>query len=187
MQEAYNACKYAFVSDYVRLFTLQQYGGLYLDVDFFVFRSFSPLLNNSAFAGYEGSKHSPIMMGVLASELNGRWVLEALQQYDNRRFLLANGTFDMTPNTSYFSKWMVSQGLILDGNEKDFHGLHIYPVDYFCPMQTSGEYFITQNTYCEHRGLNSWSDKTTWKDRLLQPMSPIWRKKLILLKRRLFD
>ncbi len=50
-QEAYEARKFAFVSDYVRLWALEQYGGLYLDTDVEAFRSFDDLMDKySAFA-----------------------------------------------------------------------------------------------------------------------------------------
>jgi len=190
VQEAYAAKKFAFVSDYVRLYALEQQGGVYLDVDFEVYKSFEPLLENIAFAGYEGSKRLPVMMGVLGTESHGTWVSEALRKYQNRRFLLDDKSFDMTPNTTFFTNALVEHGLVLDGKEKDAAGLHIYPVDYFCPMQTSGEYFRTDNTYCEHKGLRSWSNDNDWKSRLLRRVSPTLRKKIILLKRkieRLFD
>lgn len=190
VREAYTAKKYAFVSDYVRLFALKQYGGVYLDVDFEVYKSFFPLLNNSAFAGYEGSKRSPIMMGVLASEPNGEWVTEALKQYDNRHFLLDNVKYDMTPNTSFFTNWMVEQGLVLDGKEKTFKGLHIYPVDYFCPTQTTGEYLRSENTFCEHRDLRTWNIHSGWKYHLIKwvvtHLGPQWKVRIIKTKRRLF-
>ena len=69
VREAYVAKKFAFVSDYVRLWALEQYGGLYMDVDFEVYKSFDDLLEQyEAFAGYEGSKRNPVMMGVIAAK-----------------------------------------------------------------------------------------------------------------------
>ena len=190
VQEAYFASKFAFVSDYVRLFVLHKFGGVYLDVDFYVFKSFEPLLNNSAFAGYEGSKRLPIMMGVLGSIPNGRWVSEAILTYNNRHFISKNGSYDLTPNTSYLTNWMIAQGLILDGREKFFNGLHIYPVDYFCPLQTSGENLFSENTYCEHRDLRSWDSHKGWKYYVIKFVTSIfgssWKIKIIKLKRKIF-
>lgn len=185
VRQAYAARKFAFVSDYVRLYALHKQGGIYLDVDFLVYKSFSPLLSNAAFAGYEGSKRQPVMMGVLGSIPEGEWVSAAIQQYDNRSFHKSNDDYDLTPNTSFFTDWMIAQGLTTDGQEKHFLDLHIYPVDYFCPRQTSGEYFRTTNTYCEHCGLNSWSSPS-FKDRVLALLPSHLRTKLILLKRRIF-
>lgn len=53
------------MSDYVRLWALYHDGGIYMDVDIEVYKSFNDLLVYSAFAGYEGSKNSPVMMGLL--------------------------------------------------------------------------------------------------------------------------
>ena len=186
VQEAYAAHKYAFVSDYVRLWALEHEGGLYMDVDFEVLKPFDDLMNHyEAFAGYEGSKRQPVMMGVIAGQAHGRWVSTMLKTYDTRHFLLSDGKYDLTPNTSYFSDYMRQEGLITDGVEKDFMGLHIYPVDYFCPLLTSGENVQSGRTYCAHRGLNSWNTVGNWKTRVLRHVSPWMRTRIITLKRKL--
>ncbi len=121
VRQAYEARKFAFVSDYVRLWALEQYGGLYMDVDFEVYRPFDDLLERySAFAGYEGSKRIPVMQGVLASEPHGTWVKDMLFTYNSRPFIKPDGSLDLTPNTSYFTDRLESQGFIADGVEKDF-------------------------------------------------------------------
>lgn len=193
VREALEARKFAFVSDYVRLWALEREGGVYMDVDFEVYRSFDPLLNHHFFAGYEGSKRNPVMMGVIASESHAVWTFEMLHSYDNRPFLLPDGSFDMTPNTGYFSDMLEAKGFIPDGKEKDviFSGntepaLHVYPVHYFCPVLTTGENLRNEETFCEHKGLHSWSGDGGWKARLLSLFGPAVRTKLILLKRKLF-
>ena len=120
VQEAYEAKKYAFVSDYVRLWALEQYGGLYMDVDFMVYRPFDDLMDRyPAFAGYEGSKRQPVMQGVIASEPHGVWVRDMLKTYEGRTFILPDGRLDLTPNTSYFTDRLEAQGFVADGVEKD--------------------------------------------------------------------
>jgi len=202
VQQAYEAKKYAFVSDFVRLWALEQYGGLYMDVDFEVYQSFEPLLNNPAFAGWQGSKRLPVMMGVMASEPHNPWIKAMLRSYDNRTFIKTPLTslrenrgevsYDMTPNTEYFTDWMISQGLVCDGVEKDWCPIgetspwvHIYPVDYFCPGLTTGENIRSEHTYCEHKGLHSWSGNGGWKAKLLAIVSPAMKAKIIKLKRKL--
>src|SRR5215510_15199585 len=51
--EAYNAKKYAFVSDYARFDILYQYGGIYFDVDVEVIKQFGDILNDTGFMGME--------------------------------------------------------------------------------------------------------------------------------------
>ena len=122
VKQAYEARKFAFVSDYVRLWALEQYGGLYMDVDFEVFRPFDDLMDKyPAFAGYEGSKRQPVMQGVIASEPHGAWVRDMLQTYQSREFIRVDGSLDLTPNTSYFTDRLEAQGFVADGTEKDFY------------------------------------------------------------------
>ena len=184
-REAYAAGKYAFVSDVARLEALCNEGGVYLDVDFEVFRPFDPLLDNTAFAGFEGSKRLPVMMGVCGSQPHGLWAKEMLDAYRERPFLV-DGRPDLTPNTTYLTAVMQAGGLVQDGHEQTYKDLHIYPVDYFCPRQTTGEYLRTDNTYCDHRGLNSWNEHPHgWKQRLSRLVGRRATTFLIKTKRRL--
>ena len=79
--EAYSVGKYAFVSDYVRLWALEREGGIYLDTDVEVFKPLDDLLDYHAFVGFEGSKHLPVGTCVMASEAHGEWVKEQLDAY----------------------------------------------------------------------------------------------------------
>lgn len=183
-KEAYETGKYAFVSDYVRLKALNEFGGVYMDVDFEVFKPFDELLTHKAFAGFEGSKHSPLMMGVIASEAGGEWVCEQLTAYDGRHFIF-NGKMDLTTNVKFASSIMSSNGFIQNGKEQDYKDLHVFPVEFFCPRQTTGEYFKTDNTFCDHKGCDSsWAPKST-KDRILRLFSPKAQTRLIKIKRKL--
>lgn len=204
VRQAYEARKYAFVSDYVRLWALEQYGGLYMDVDFEVYRPFDELMDKyPAFAGYEGSKRQPVMQGVLASEPHGAWVKDMLSTYDTRPFIKPDGSLDMYPNTQYFTDRLISQGFVNDGVDKDFFVeesntlhtsnikhqtfyLHVYPVHYFCPGLTTGENIRTEETYCEHKGESCWARKG-WKAKILARLSPTLRTKIIKLKRKILS
>jgi len=167
------------------LWALEKFGGVYLDVDFEVFKSFEPLLLNHAFAGYEGSKRKPVMMGVFATEPHGQWIREQLDLYSDRPFILENGTMDMKPNTTFITDNMEKKGFKADGCEKNYLDLHVYPVDYFCPILTTGEDLTSENTYCIHKGLHSWSRNGGWKSKVLALMGPKWKTRIIKFKRRI--
>lgn len=208
VRQAYEARKFAFVSDYVRLWALEKFGGLYMDVDFMVYRSFDELMERYvAFAGYEGSKRQPVMQGVIASEAHGAWVTDMLRTYDTRSFIRKDGSLDMYPNTQYFTDRLEAQGFVADGKEKDVwvvkksfeknrdknseelkvkseFFLHVYPVQYFCPVLTTGENVRTSETYCEHKGVSSWA-KQSWKGKVLAALGPKWRTRLIRIKRKI--
>lgn len=186
-KEAYEARKYAFVSDYVRLWALYNEGGIYLDTDVKVFKPFDDLLTQKAFAGFEGSKHVPMGTCVLASEAGGQWVEEQLKNYQDRHFVHSDGSFDLTTNVQFISAKMQEQGFVQDGKEQEYEDLHVFPVEYFCPRHTTGEYLRTDNTYCDHLGMGSWTDKGCgWKGAIGKLIGPDNMTRLIKLKRKLF-
>ena len=188
VKEAYEARKFAFVSDYVRLVALEQYGGLYLDTDVEVFKPFDDLLAFQAFVGFEGSKRMPVGTCVIGTESHGRWAKEQLDSYGGRHFIMENGVYDLTANTAFITDNMIARGFVADGKEKEYEDLHVFPVDYFCPRQTTGEYCQTENTYCDHLGLCSWCEKDVkgWKGQILRAVGPKSRVRIIKLKRLLF-
>lgn len=187
VREAYEARKFAFVSDYVRLVALQSVGGVYLDTDVEMFRPLDDLMIYSAFAGYEGSKHSPIGTCIIGSEADGQWVSEQLALYADRPFLLPDGTLDMEANTSFITRHMVANGFVCDGQEKEYKDLHVLPVEYFSPRHTTGEYIRTEHTYCDHRGLCSWNSNSRkgLKGFIFRLAGPKLKPALIKLKRKL--
>lgn len=158
VKEAYESKKFAFVTDYVRLYALYTEGGIYMDTDVEVLKPYDDLLSLSAFTGYEGSKHLPPVTGTMASEAGGEWVKEQLEAYDSIHFINADGSLDTTTNTTRISEIMKAGGFIQNGKKQEYKGMTIFPVNYFCPRQTTGEVLIDEETYCDHHFMGSWSD-----------------------------
>lgn len=188
VKEAYEAKIFAFVSDYVRLWALCNEGGLYLDTDVKVFKPFDELLQYKAFAGFEGSKHLPVGTCVMASEVHGEWVTEMLEAYRGRHYLMPDGSVDMTSNVQLITGIMAAKGFRQDGTEQEYKDLHVFPVEYFCPRQTTGEYFRTEKTFCDHLGVGSWTEGgARWKKWLNKLLGQKNMTRLIKLKRKLFS
>lgn len=187
VKEAYEARKFAFVTDYVRLVALCNEGGVYFDTDVEAFKSIEPLLKYNAFAGFEGSKYQPVGTCVMASVAGGAWVSEQIESYEGRHFVLDDGSFDETTNVQFMTNLMNLNGFVQNGLEQDYKDLHVFPVDYFCPRQTTGEYLSTKNTYCDHLGMCSWAITSGgWKSKVRKCVGEKNMIRLIKMKRKLF-
>ena len=82
--EAYNAKKWGFVGDIIRLYALYNFGGIYLDVDVECVKSFDSLLDNHAVLGFEGKYY--FSNAILMSEKNNLLFKYFIDQYNNRSF-----------------------------------------------------------------------------------------------------
>lgn len=156
VRQAYEAKKFAFVTDYVRLYALATEGGIYMDTDVEVLKSYDPFLHHNAFSGFENNNYVPT--GMMASEKGGRWASELLEGYKTRPFVREDGTFDTTSNTITITKYMLKAGLRQNNMYQDFPGLiTIYPADYFCPKDhATGLIRLTENSICIHHFACSW-------------------------------
>ena len=162
VQQAYDARKFAFVSDYVRLWALEQYGGVYVDTDVKVLKSYEPLLNDTAFIGLEESKvHLPGTC-VMGCEPHCQWVRDMLALYDDISFLKPDGSLDMTTNVDRMGKVMIPEfahGQYWKQNQYiEKWGLRIYTHDYFSPITSTRVMRKTKNTYSIHYFAESWRD-----------------------------
>jgi mannosyltransferase OCH1-like enzyme len=83
-KEAYRLKKYAFVSDVCRLYALSNEGGIYLDTDMFLIRTFDSLLHYDFFIGDQ--KEGSINAAIMGSEPNHPLILELLKGYKKLTF-----------------------------------------------------------------------------------------------------
>lgn len=164
VQEAYAAKKFAFVSDYVRLFALEQQGGVYLDTDVEVLKSYEPLLENVAFIGFEENKHKSLGTNCIGSEANAQWLKELLEYYQSAHFSHPDGTLDLTTNAELITRYLEKHGLIRDGKEQIVGEVHVYDHHYFSPITSTRVMRKSESTYSIHRFAGSWTGE---KSRLL--------------------
>ena len=155
VKEAYESKKFAFVTDYIRLFALYSEGGVYMDTDVEVLKSLDNLLHLPAFSGFESEKDIPT--GIMASQKSGEWAQEMMAYYDDRNFILSNGKLDMTTNVQIISGIMTTNGFVLkNGYQVYKNKMHIFPKTYFCPKGRTGIITLTEDTYCIHHFASSW-------------------------------
>lgn len=160
VKEAYQAKKWAFVTDYVRLYALYHEGGFYMDTDVELLKSLDPYTHCHAFSGFEDDTHIPTAL--MGSEKHGEWVEYLLSYYDSRHFIKPDGSPDVTTNVTTITNMTKEKYKIrLDNTYQDIKGaLTIYPKDYFCPKSyATNEISLTENTVCIHHFKASWHSK----------------------------
>lgn len=171
--EAYQAKKWAFITDVVRLYALYEYGGVYMDTDVEVIKPLDPYLKHVAFSGFEDDENIPT--GIMASEKGGKWAEDNLHYYDQKHFLKSDGSFDMTTNVVTLTNYMLPLGLKRNNTFQDFPGLiTFYPKDFFCPKSyLDGNIYLTENTVTIHHFAGSWqSKKTIFKHKIMKLLGP---------------
>lgn len=156
MHQAYEAKKWGFVPDYARFDIIYQYGGIYLDTDVEVIKPLDPLLEQSAFMGFENEQAvnpGSIIGAVPKHEL----IHELMKVYADRSFRKQDGTLDLTPSPKIVTDYLSSLGLEYTNQFQTIRGMNLYPNDYFCPKSyTTNRMNITTNTFTIHHFNASW-------------------------------
>ena len=157
VREAYKERKWAFVTDYVRLYALYHEGGIYMDTDVEVLKPIDRFLSLPAFSGYQDADQC--LTGIMGSEKGGEWVKDMLDDYIGRSFYRENGEINETTNVEYTTYLMrTKKGMKIDGNLESLEGyVTFFPVDFFCPkICQTDEVNLTENTYTIHHFAGSW-------------------------------
>lgn len=158
VREAYEAKKWAFITDYVRLWALVKYGGVYMDTDVEVLKPLDTFLNLQAFSGFESTQG--IHTGIMACEKGFKLFAEFLAGYDERHFKNSDGTYDTTTNAVAITNTCLKYGLKQNNTLQTVAGFTLYPFDYFCAKDyDTGVVKVTGNTYTIHHFSGSWHTK----------------------------
>ena len=159
VQEAYQVKKYAFVADYVRMWAMYQYGGIYMDTDIQVLKRFDEFLNYRFFTameyhgdnvrinhvedqltsqGYKKNKEDVIIdicieSSIFAAEKNHPFIKDCLDYYIGKHLILPDGT--------YYDKIIVPVIMALEAEKYGFRyvnefqtlkeDMHLFPDEYF--------------------------------------------------------
>jgi len=155
VKEAYEAKKWAFVSDVARLYALVEQGGIYMDTDVEVLKPLDDILSYEAFSGFESMER--IMTGIMACRKGHPLFKEFLQGYDNIHFRKDDGKYDLTTNVTRITRICLKYGLQLNNSLQTINGFTLFPNDYFCPKDfETKEMVLTENTYAIHYFDGSW-------------------------------
>lgn len=195
IREALEMKKWAFASDVVRLYAIYKYGGIYMDTDVMVFRSFDPLLHHKAFIGRENSMHQTghtmevyLTTCCFGAEKGNPFIKRCLDYYTDRHFITSRDTslppalrMDMTLNSYLFTVFAKESGfnssLLADNIQQcEDEVLTIYPQRFFdATVQTT-------DMYTKHLALGTWreGEKKTYTYSLKDKLE--WRVRAVVEK-----
>ncbi|MDR2533596.1 MAG: hypothetical protein LBC81_02305 [Tannerellaceae bacterium] len=185
VEQAYNARKWAFAADYIRLFALYTEGGIYLDSDIRVFRKFDRFLCHSAFSGIE---YNPawsneqndytgygIQAAVIGAAKGNLWIKDCMKYYIDRDFIAHSGKIidvDGSPivfahyaNTCYEFQY-TNKSQLLKNN------IVIYPLSTFATLWQE----VNLYTYAIHLCEQAWIDKAVAKRAAENRVTKLYRK-----------
>ena len=161
VKQAMEIHKFAFVSDYVRLWAVYKYGGIYLDTDMYAVKSLDKLLINNVFFGYEDERSENVSVGIFGATQGHKFIKQIMSVYDEL-ILPSDLTLIAIPIivTDVYNKY------------ENKHEILIYPVNYFYPFpqkkRKDGNFldYKTEDTYAIHLWNLSWL--TTYEKILLR-------------------
>lgn len=153
--EAYQAKKWAFASDYARLWVLVNEGGIYMDTDVEVLKPLDSFLDLESFSGFQTEDTIPT--GIMASSCHHPFFEKLLRDYDDRCFIFPDGSLDLKTNVSLITEDCLKSGLLLNNKKQTVEGFTLFPTEYFCPKDpTDLKLHLTNNSYTIHHFDGSW-------------------------------
>lgn len=159
---------WAYVSDYIRLKVLHDNGGIYLDTDVSVLKSFDNLLNNPCFVGMQCSKldgHDDwVEPAILGGQKGNRFLKSVLDFYDkttpeniwNTPIYILPDVFKIILDRMYGRQ---SYPLKKDQVVIRYSDVTIYPERFFIPFRWTETFYpecIEEDTYTIHWWGSSW-------------------------------
>ena len=175
VKQAFEARKFAFAADYIRLYALYNYGGIYLDSDVVVYKSFDDLLDLPYFVG-EDFVHC-FEAAVIGCEPGTKWIKDILDRYDKLHFINEDGSYNMRGLPYVFHDMLIPRyrfELVIGKESYKYEPglIKVFPSGFFNSRDYVG-IIKTKDSYCSHNYLYSWKDNKksdNWKRLFPRPL-----------------
>lgn len=161
VRDAIEAKKYAFAADYVRLYAIFTEGGIYLDSDVLVKKSFDPFLSDNFFCGTEAfhvedDVRFRMEAAIMGAQKGHPFIEECMSFYHKNSFDIERLSKDLVM-PAVISKIAEARGYHYENKEQTLDGMTIYPTSVF----TNTLHSDTSNPdglYAIHQNAGSWID-----------------------------
>lgn len=154
--QALDAKKWAFASDYARLDIIYNHGGVYLDTDVELLKSLDDLIGGGSYVGTEINGTVATGLG-FAAEARNHMVEEMLAEYDGIKFIKDNGEYDTTPCPVRNMRPFERRGYKPSERIMEVGSVRVLTSDFFAPKNyLTRELRITNNSVSIHHYDGSW-------------------------------
>lgn len=159
MREAFEAKKWGFVPDYARLDIVYQHGGIYLDTDVEIVKSFEPLREHSCFMGFESDQFVGLGLG-FGAEAGHPILKEMMEDYDKIHFINPDGSLNLLPSPQIQTVLLQKYGLLPDNGTMQVlrNNVCIYPQSCFAPRNEARLPQAHPDSYSVHHYMGSWCE-----------------------------
>lgn len=182
-KQAFEAKKYAFAADYIRLYALYNYGGIYLDADVLVYKPFDPLLELPYFVGCDQIR--AFEAAVIGAEKGCKWIKDIFDTYEGKSFIKENGSYDFLTLPCRFHHVLTDlcykfykidnlfrNGILYKYKDED-KKIFVASKNYF-NSRNEVEVRQSKDSFCAHNYLSSWRKKSNAKHYRLKSILPKW-------------
>ena len=197
-KQAFEAKKYAFVSDYARFWILYHYGGIYFDTDVEVIKPIDDIVDKGPFMGVE-----VYPCKIIPEDLIGYPMVAPglgigapaglpfyrllLDYYAGMHFLRDDGSIITGTVVAHTTRLLVQEGLHKTGEIQHIAGMWIYPEDYFNPFDDlTGRLKITENTRSIHWYARTWQKRHSYVQWLSRMVHRVVGNRIYRLRKALF-
>jgi hypothetical protein len=165
-QQAFETQLYACAADYIRLFAIYQHGGIYLDMDMEVVKSFDPLLNTDVLLARENHISENLEAGCFGAEKEHPYIKKCMEYFETTP-LFNNSLLPQILKLKKSERHTFVNPMILPEimkNALEQYPLHdkdkIFSWDYFTAKNVvNGNIEATENTYTIHHFATQYHSK----------------------------
>ena len=148
IEQAYQAKKWAFVSDYIRARAIYEQGGIYLDTDVRVIDDLTTLLKDQAFIGFENKDY--LSAAIFGAEKKHPFMQDILDYYQDRSFEFDSHNQMAGVNSISVTDILIDKYGLKIGNKEQMlkEGIHVYADGVLCnPSKDSKSIHLFTGTW----------------------------------------
>jgi hypothetical protein len=165
-KQAFETKLYACAADYVRLFAVYHFGGIYLDMDIEVIKPFDKLLEREFFFARENNANYSVEAGCFGAEQGNMFIKKCMEYYETHNFFdpsKLNIILQLKPGERHeFVQPMILPEVMsgVMAENRVFQEYELFPYTYFTTKNsTTGTIDLKEHTFSIHHYAGSYHSR----------------------------